>query len=577
MKNYTKIFSVLFFALLAINTFAITNNEEILKKALEEYDNVLSQYKKIKGEGEKADDNKKITREQYKEIKTQIDKTIDLFDQYIRIGTSDASKKAARHYILVLKKYDFTFKNDLREFRDNYNKISSLESEMATLNGYYYPIQYSSGTKNYIINTDKRTSLEKGLLVEFLEVCTNLSKDADAVKHAKKGYAMQSYGDYNLWWCAHLWYFHSNKLNYTGYEMVEPSEGVIYAMSGLKRSDIKKIKDSGWINYTQAYYKLNSLLASNPSLSRNGEVWAKAGENFEKLDEEKWALEYYDKALKDGYGDRSFLLKMMEKGKSKKDKTLIKTAATIYDTKNLYSYGYCYDYKTIADYFDAADETTKAKELTDKYNTCQKEQTKQQRLAERGARFFVSFAPLPLLSGNIQGSVQIGGKRKLHEFGIRQVNEQRDRGLDMWGISNKNPENMIWSGMSYYYTYKKMSARDLYFGFQFRYTNKVYETLNATVTNANNNSYVGNFPFSPTEKRYDFTLNFGYMVVGKYLHLDMYYGFGLGFSTFDGGRNEWNNGAYRITNNTFLSERKETRIGFTPRMGLKIGLNLINK
>jgi hypothetical protein len=149
----------------------------------------------------------------------------------------------------------------------------------------------------------------------------------------------------------------------------------------------------------------------------------------------------------------------------------------------------------------------------------------------------------------------------------------------MWGISNKNPENMIWSGMSYYYTYKKMSARarDLYFGFQFRYTHKVYETQKATVTDANTNIPVGDLLFNPTEKRYDFTLNFGYMVVGKYLHLDMYYGFGLGFSNFDGGRNEWNNGAYRITNNTFLSERKETRIGFTPRMGLKIGLNLINK
>lgn len=388
---------------------------------------------------------------------------------------------------------------------------------------------------------------------------------------------MYSYGDYNQWWCAHLWYFYSNKLSYTGYEMVEPAEKIIYSMSGLKRSDIKKIKDSNWVNYTHAYHKLNSLLATNPTLSRNGEVWAKAGENFEKLDEEKWALEYYNKALKDGYGDRSFLLKMMEKGKSKKDKTLIKTAATIFDTKSLYGYGVCYDYKTIADYFEAADELTKAKELTEKYNTCQKEQTKQQRRAERGARFFVSFAPLPLLSGNLQGSVQIGGKKRMHEFGVRQVNTQKDRGLDMWGVSNKNPENMIWSGMAYYYTYKRMSTRDLYFGFQFRYTDKVYETQNGTVTNANNNSYVGYYQFNPTEKRYDFTLNFGYMMVGKYLHLDLYYGFGVGFSKFDGGRTEWNNGAYKIIDNTFLSERKETRIGFTPRMGLKLGLNLINK
>jgi hypothetical protein len=577
MKNCTKIFSVLFFALLAVNAFANTNNEEILKKALDEYDNVLNQHKKIKGESDKADDIKKITREQYKEIKILIDKTIDLFDQYTRVGTNDASKKAARHYILVLKKYDFSYKNDLGEFRDNFNKISSLESEMAVLNGYYYPLRYSSGNKNYIIDADKKTTLEQGLLVEFAEASTNLSKGTETIKYTQKAYKMYSYGDYNLWWCAHLWYFYANKLGYTGNEMVEPSENVIYAMSGLKRSDIKKIKDSGWVNYTHSYSKLNSLLASNPSLSRNGEVWAKAGENFEKLDEEKWALEYYNKALKDGYGDRSFLLKMMEKGKSKKDKTLIKTAATIFDTKNLYSYGYCYDYKTIADYFDAADETTKAKELTDKYNTCQKEQTKQQRRAERGARFFVSFAPLPLLSGNIQGSVQIGGKKKMHEFGVRQVNGQKDRGLDMWGGSNKNPDNMIWSGMAYYYTYKKMSVRDLYFGFQFRYTDKVYETQEANVTDANTNIPLGRFQFNPTEKRYDFTLNFGYMVVGKYLHLDLYYGFGVGFSKFDGGRTEWNNGGYEITNHTFLAERKEIRIGFTPRMGLKVGLNLINK
>ena len=60
-------------------------------------------------------------------------------------------------------------------------------------------------------------------------------------------------------------------------------------------------------------------------------------------------------------------------------------------------------------------------------------------------------------------------------------------------------------------------------------------------------------------------------------HLEYYMGVGAGYSTFDGGRNEWNNENYTITNQEILNGRKESRVGLTLRMGLMIGLNFINK
>jgi hypothetical protein len=566
----------------APTTFAgTTTGEDIFKEASKYYDETIKKYEKIKGDNEKADEGKKITREQYTEIKTTIDKAIDLFDQYQRVGTDEASKKAGRYYTLILKYYIFVFKNDLGEYRDNFNTITTLDNELTVINGYYFPIKYSSGGKNYIIDYNKRALVVKNVLIEFVETCTNYGKGVETIKYARRAYATYTYGDYNLWWCAHLWYFHANKLNYSNEEMLEPAEKVIYAMSGMKRSDIKKTKDSNWVNYTHAYYKINTLLSNKPALSRKGEVWAKAGEAFEKLDEDKWALEYYNKALKDGYGDRTFLIKMMDKGKDKKDKDLVKTAATIFDEKNLYYTYSCDDYNMMAGYFDFAGDATKASQLKEKYKTCIKEQTKQQRRAARGGKFYLSFAPLPLLSHNIQGSVQIGGNRRLHEFGARQVKSQRDGGLDMGISSKKFPDKMVWNGMGFYYTYKKFSRSGsnrarYYSGFQLRYTDKKYDVTSGEVYNADSKAYLGKTMFYPTEKRYDFTFQFGSIISGKYFHSEFYFGAGAGYSVFNGG-GQWGNSAYEIKKNTFLQDRKETRLGLTLHMGYIIGLNLVNK
>jgi hypothetical protein len=558
-----------------------TTGEDIFKEASKYYDDVLKQYGKIKGDNEKADEGKKITREQYNELKITIDKAIDLFDQYNRVGSDDASKKAGRYYTLVLKYYVFVFKNDLGEFKDNFNNIGELDGLLSTVNGYYFPIKYGVGGKNYIIEYSHRASVEKNLLVEFVEASTNAGKSIETIKYARRAYNFYQYGDYNLWWCAHLWYYHANKQYYSGNDMLEPAEKVIYAMSGMKRSDIKKIKDSSWVNYTHAYHKINSLLSITPALSRGGEVWAKAGEAFEKLDEDKWALEYYNKALKDGYGDRAFLIKMMDKGRDKKDKDLVKTAADIFDGKNLYyTYG-CSDYNMMADYFEYAGDAAKTSDLREKYKTCIKAQNKEQRRRERGAKVFLSFAPLPLLSHNLQGSLQIGGNRRLHEFGLRQVKSQKDKGLDMG--ESKTPKEMIWNGMAYYYTYKKFvrgssDKAKTYFGFQFRYTDKKYDAqTRVQVYNANTNAFIGNYTFNPTEKRYDFTLQFGTIIAGKYFHSEFYMGTGIGYSVFNGGSLYWGNGDYKIQNHTFLQNREETRIGLTLHMGYIIGLNLVNK
>lgn len=582
IKSAIFAFSLFFIALAAT---ANPTNDEVFKKASNSYDKTIKLYEKYTGkekkaENEKANQNDKISLEEYPPLKKLIDETGELFDQFFKISNDNDKKKAARYYSLVLKEIDMACLNDLGRFYESYAMINNLNAELEIIKGYYYPIKYGNDGKNYILEFNRRTSIEKQLLVEFTEASTSLGKSADAAKYAQKTYAFYSYGDYNLWWAAHIWYYSANKMYNNDEEMVDVSEKLIYAMSGLKRSDIKMIKDSNWVNYTQAYYKLNSLLTQKPQLSRNGEVWAKAGENLEKLDEEKWVIEYYNKALKAGYGDKTFLLKMMEKGKSKKDKDLVKTAVELFDSKNLYSTWDCYDYNKIADYFEYVNNTQKADELRKKNKECVKAQNKEQRRRARGGKFYVSFAPLALLSQNVQGSIQIGGNRRLHEFGLKQTNSQRDYGWDISNVKDR-PKDFRWSGNSFYYTYKRFGRsggdKGFYTGFQFRYTQRNYDEIIGSARNTASLAYT-NVVFKPKETRYDFTLQMGSISSSRFFHLEYYMGMGLGYSVFDGGAKEWNNENYEIrTNNEIFAKRKETRFGLTLRMGLMIGLNFINK
>lgn len=568
----------------SVVAFANTTNDEIFEKAIQAYDKTIKATEKIKGKDDdsksKEGQNAKITPEQYKEIKTQLDNTYELFEQYLRIGNDTYKKNAARFYSLVLKKIDLQCLNDLGKINEAYRMVSGLDQELTSVKSMSFPINYKSGSKNYVVKYDQKKSLETSLLIEFTKACSNNSKHTEAAAFAKKAYALYSYGDYNFWWAAHMRFYHNSKNYENGEEMVESSEKLVYAMSGLKRSDIKMIKDSNWANYTHAYQKLNSLLSSKPELSRNGEVWAKTGEYFERLDESKWAMEYYKKALKAGYGDKTFLNSMMSKGKSKKDVELVKSAVEIYDSKNLYSSWDCYDYNTIADYFEYIGNTTKASELRTKYKECQKAKNKADRKRERGGKFYVSFAPLALISGNIQASVQLGGNRRLHEFGFKQTNSQRDYGWDISDAKDR-PKDFRWSGMGYYYTYKRMTKggndkTSFYTGIQLRYTQRAYDDVQTTLYNTQTKAYTQS-TFQPKESRYDFTYQVGAIVSTRFIHFDYYFGMGLGYSVFDGGNQFWNDGQYEITNHDILSRRKETRVGVTFRLGFMMGLNFINK
>lgn len=570
-----------------IAQFSIANgtNDEVFSKALMAYDKVAKKYGKLFGKNddskdENADEKSGLTLEKYKAFKKQLDNADELFDQYVRIGSNSTKIKVARYFRLNIKEMDFTSMNHLGQYAANYKRINEIAKDLSTIKGYYYPIKYSNNGKNYIIKLKSKVNLERHLTIQFAKASSLSFHTADASKWAKKAYNFYKLGDYNLWWCAHIWYYSNNRQGKKDAEMVESAEKLIYSASGLTRRKIKLLVDSNYANHTHAYSKLNRLLKSKPQLSRGGEVWAKAAANFEKLNKDKWAMEYYNKALAEGYGDKTFLLKMMSKGKKESNKELVKSAAEIFDSKGLYAVSYnCNEYKTIAEYFDYVGEGYKANQLKEKYKKCDKALTKQQRRRARGGKFYLSFAPLAPLSGNLQGSVQIGGNKRLHEFGIKQTNSQRDFGWDEY--DSDNPDDFKWSGLSYYYSYKKFFSRssdgDFYFGFQFRYTDREYETQTGVRFRTNGTTGTNVTTFNPTETRYDFTIQPGYIYSSRFFHFEYYAGFGLGYSIFDGGGAEWNNDNIEIINHNILANRGETRIGATFRLGIVLGLNFINK
>jgi hypothetical protein len=82
--------------------------------------------------------------------------------------------------------------------------------------------------------------------------------------------------------------------------------------------------------------------------------------------------------------------------------------------------------------------------------------------------------------------------------------------------------------------------------------------------------------FNPTETRYDFVLQGGNMIIGRFFHLEIYYGMGIGYSQFDKGGPSTLDANYTVRNHKFLTNRPETRLGTSWRMGLKLGINLVN-
>ncbi len=574
MRTYIKPFVLILFFSAAQFSFATATNNEVLAKAIKAYEKAIKVSNKLNGKdkgskNENANKNKKITREQYTKLKKVLDNASELFDQYLRVSNDANKKKVARFYLLIIKKIDFASTNKLGRYRANYKKIRALNNELNIIKGYYFPLRYKNNGKSYIIKYTVRKNLERQLLVKFTEASAFSYKKTAAAKWAKKVYAFYNYGDYNLWWSAHMWYHNYEGLHKVDAELVESAEKLIYSMSGLKRKDIKTILDSNYANYTHAYSKLNSVLRQKPELSRDGEVWVKAAESFEKLDKDNWAMEYYKKALDGGYGNKTFLLKMMRKGKNKSNKELVKTAAEIFDNKNLYAVSYsCTEYETIANYFEYIGNESKAQELKDKYKKCDKALTKQQRRANRGRKFYVSFAPFAPISKNLQGSIQIGGRKRLHELGIKQTNSQ--------GVIGADDKEFKWGGLSYYYTYKKFISKEIYRGFQIRYTNRKYENLTATIRNKTTNASFTQ-TFTPTEPRYDFTFNMGALITSRLFHIEFYSAIGLGYFVFDGGRTEWDNSNFEITNRDVLNERGNNSVGLTIRMGIQLGLNFANR
>ena len=192
--------------------FAVTakpTNDAIFGKAVDGYDKVIKLYEKFLGKekeskNEKAELDDRITPEQYVLLKRQIEEANELFEQFLRVGTDDAQKKAARLYSLTLKKIDIACLNDLFKYSEVYPMIKNLDAELNIVKGYYYPIKYKLRGKNYIINFSSLNSLDKQLMVQFTEASAFTAKYSDAFKYSKKAYSFYSYGDYNLWWTTQI-------------------------------------------------------------------------------------------------------------------------------------------------------------------------------------------------------------------------------------------------------------------------------------------------------------------------------------------------------------------------------------
>ena len=568
--------------LLQTGLFAQTIVED-LQKAVENY-NAMREY--IDGLNSKT-----ITQSNVDDVKARMGKAVVLLDKVIREGNADQIKVG--RYFRNNARYQYGFVLGMKgENNKAYDVMKEIERDVTAFTSGDFPLRYEFFGKNFIINWDNFAPTQAEFLTGFAEICYNLSKYDDAVRVNKKALVHPNLTDW-------LRYISVNKMldiNAKDKKLLSPDEQADYALKSILEYD-KLSSDSKEVVKENNYPTVKrgtGILIKEATAGNSVNLASKCAEAAPVVNKyeprSKDVLTLYELSYRGNYnGDAAFhraahdfALNVL--GKNPEVGHYVGSAATDQLALMLGSTD-CDGMKEVANMYGIWGKTDKRLDFEKRYSECQKMQEKEAARAAKAARrsnrnfnFYVGANILPLINTNPKrdygGVVNFVFKKSALEFGYAKIRQNKENIFDLWiaEVDDADQDNISrWDGYKAHFQPKFFTENGKgYIGILLGYNEKSFDSLAVNVIHDLDGAW-SNETFKPGIKQYVGILNIGGMNLLKGFGLDMSFGIGANYSTFDPG-NPLDRRQYTIEN-PLLEHRKDHYWGFVMRIGFTVGLN----
>lgn len=572
--------------------FAQTPVED-LQKAVEIY-NAMREYQ----DGFTA---KTLTQANIDDVKTRLDKCVGLLDKVIREGNADQIKTA--RYFRNNAKYEYGFTLGMKgQNALAFEVMKEIERDITSFTASDFPLRYEFFGKNFVINWDNFAPTQAEFLTGFAEICYNLSKYDDAVRVNKKAI---SHPNTTGW----LRYVAVNKMldiyakNSSTLTAEEHSNFALQAMNEydkLSETEKETVKEYDYPTVKRSMEIVLKAAQANPAqpaLDRLAEAIPLVIKYDQDNPNSLTALElcyknnYRGQAAWDRVANdyakvmhtksqmaqpQNFVLatKARYVGLAATDRI---AAAASYD---------CQTMKDVAAMYAYWKQTDKETEYLKKAKTCDEDKAKAAAKAAKAARrsngnfnLYIGADILPLLNTNPKRDygavVDFVFRKSAIEFGYKKIRQNKENIFDLWinEVDEADQDNISrWDGFKLHFQPKffTKNSDNGYFGIYLGYNEKDFAPMTVNVINDADGA-ISSQIFDPSVKQYVGMFNFGGMILGKGFGVDMHFGIGANYSTFDAG-NPLDRSQYTIEN-PLLEGRKDNYWGLVLHTGITMGLN----
>lgn len=578
--------------LLHCGLFAQTPVED-LQKAVEIY-NAMREYQ----DGFTA---KTLTQENIDNMKTRMDKSVVLLDKVIREGNADQIKTA--RYFRNNAKYEYGFTLGMKgQNAQAFEVMKEIERDVTSFTTSDFPLRYEFFGKNFVINWDNFAPTQAEFLTGFAEICYNLNKFEDAARVNKKALAHPNTTEWLRYVAVNKMldiYAQNNKL-------LTPTEYQDYALQALKDYDQldaenkESVKEYNYPTVKRGVDILVKETQANPNPQAIGRC-AEAAPIAVKYDQDNpKTLTLFELCYKNNYPSqaawdrvasdfakvahtKSQMAEPQDFGGATKARYVGLAATDRIAAAASYD---CQAMKDVAAMYAYWKQTDKETEYLKKAKTCteasEKAATKAAKAARRGNgnfNLYLGADILPLLNTNPKRDygavVDFVFRKSAIEFGYKIINQNKENIFDLWinEVPDANQDNISrWDGFKLHFQPKffTKNSDNGYFGIYLGYNEKDFAPMTVNVINDTDGA-ISSQIFDPNVKQYVGMFNFGGMILGKGFGVDMHFGIGANYSTFDAGT-LLDRSLYTI-DNPLLEGRKDNYWGLVLHTGITMGLN----
>ncbi len=543
-----------------------------------------------------------VTQSNIDDVKSRMEKCVVLLDKVIREGNADQIKTA--RYFRNNAKYEYGFTLGMKgQNALAFEVMKQIERDITNFTASDFPLKYEFFGKKFSISWENFAPTQAEFLTGFAEICYNLGKYEDAVRVNKKAL---SHPNTTEW----LRYVATNKMidiYAQNSKLLTPTEYQDYSLQSIKQYDQldEENKESvSEFNYPTEKRGIDILVKeaqANPSQQAIGRCAEAAPISLKYDQENPKNLTLFELCYKNNYNGsaawdrvasdfakvahtKSQMAQPQDLGAAKQAR-FVGLAATDHIAAATSSTD-CQAMKDVAAMYAYWKQADKESEYLKKGKACTETSEKAAAKAAKSARrgngnfnLYLGADILPLLTTNPKRDygavVDFVFRKAAIEFGYKIINQNKENIFDLWinEVEDANQDNVSrWDGFKLHFQPKFFTKKsdNGYIGVYLGYNEKNFDAMSVNVTSDADGAFSSEI-FKPGVKQYVGMLNFGGMLLGKGVGLDMHFGIGANYSTFDPG-NPLDRSLYTI-DNPLLEGRKDNYWGLVLHMGITMGLN----